>query len=211
MGRISDSDRARNEDSIRAAMDRLLRGELPPGGKCDLKTLAVESGVTRTGFYPKKNRDGTTRLGPYQHLAEEFERRLAALQQAGEIVDPRAAQIERLKTQVAELKDRVAKRDEALAELTAFKTLAVSRIAAQHAEIERLREQAAALGNVRRLPAARSGTAPYGSCICGGVDFGLGGGGRPGQPGGAPRPCVVRVTDRTRWSGPIQTRGSCPT
>ncbi|MDX3402560.1 hypothetical protein ACN6LI_005120 [Streptomyces violaceoruber] len=164
MGRISDSDRERNEDAIRAAIDRLLRGELPPGGKCDLKTLALESGVTRTGFYPKKNRDGTTRPGPYQHLAEEFERRLTALQQAGEIVDPRAAQIERLKAQVAELKDRVANRDEALAELTTFKTLALSRIAAQHSEIERLREQTAALGNVRRLPPARSGTAPYGSC-----------------------------------------------
>ncbi|MFJ3934442.1 hypothetical protein, partial [Streptomyces sp. NPDC090029] len=144
MGRISDSDRARNEDAIRAAMDRLLRGELPPGGKCDLKTLAGESGVTRTGFYPKKNRDGSPRPGPYQHLAEEFERRLVALQQAGKIVDPRAAQIERLQSQVAELKDRVIKRDEALAELTAFKTLAVSRIAAQQAEIELLREQAAA-------------------------------------------------------------------
>jgi hypothetical protein len=64
VGRISDSDRARNEDAIRAAMDRLLRGELPPGGKCDLKTLAVESGVTRTGFYPKKNGDGRPRQRP---------------------------------------------------------------------------------------------------------------------------------------------------
>ncbi|WP_060880319.1 hypothetical protein [Streptomyces scabiei] len=164
MGRISDSDRARKEDAIRAAMDRLLHGEIPPGGKCDLKTLALESGVTRTGFYPKKNRDGTARPGPYQHLAEEFERRLTVLRQAGEIVDPRAAQIERLKAQVADLKDRVAKRDEAVAELTAFKTVAVSQLAAQHDEITRLREQAAALGNVRRLPAARSGTAPYGSC-----------------------------------------------
>jgi hypothetical protein len=163
MGRISDSDRARNEETIRAAMDRLLRGELPPGGKCDLKTLALESGVTRTGFYPKKNRGGTTRPGPYQHLAEEFERRLVALQEAGEIVDPRAAQIERLKAQVAELKERVTKRDETLGELSAFKTLAISQITAQHAEITRLREQAAALGNVRRLP-THSGTAPYGSC-----------------------------------------------
>ncbi|MEU4796389.1 hypothetical protein [Streptomyces sp. NPDC023327] len=160
MSRISDADRARNEEAIRAAMDRLLRGELPPGGKCDLKTLAAEAGVPRTGFYPKKNRDGTARLGPYQHLAEEFERRLQALQEAGEIVDPRAAQIERLKAQVAELKERLAKRDEALAELTAFKALAISRLTAQHGEIERLREQAAAVGNVRRLPAARSDTAP---------------------------------------------------
>lgn len=143
-------------------MDQLLRRELPPGGKCDLKTLALESGVTRTGFYPKKNRDGATRPGPYQHLAEEFERRLVALQEAGEIVDPRAAQIERLKAQVAELKDRVAKRDEVTAKLTEFQTVAISQLAAQHDEITRLREQAAALGNVRRLPAVRDGTTPYG-------------------------------------------------
>ncbi|MFB8777954.1 hypothetical protein [Streptomyces broussonetiae] len=79
MARISDETRTRNEQAIRAAMDRMLRGELPPGGKCDLKTLAAEAGVTRTGFYPKKNRDGTERPGPYQHLGEEFERRLRAL------------------------------------------------------------------------------------------------------------------------------------
>ncbi|WEP00732.1 hypothetical protein A6P39_041900 (plasmid) [Streptomyces sp. FXJ1.172] len=101
---------------------------------------------------------------PYQHLAEEFERRLKALHKAGQIVDPRAAQIDRLKAQVAELKERLAKRDEALAELTAFKTLAISRLTAQHEEIEHLREQAAAVGNVCCLPAARSSTAPYGSC-----------------------------------------------
>ncbi|MFI2345873.1 hypothetical protein ACH492_02180 [Streptomyces sp. NPDC019443] len=164
MARISDETRRDNEAAIRHAMERLLAGDLPAGSKCDIKTLAAQAGVARTGFYPKKNRDGTTRPGPYQHLAEEFERRLTALQQAGEIVDPRAAQIERLKAQVDALKDRAAKRDEALAELNAFKTAAVSQIAAQHDEITRLREQTAALGNVRRLPAARGGIAPYGSC-----------------------------------------------
>ncbi|AZM58172.1 MULTISPECIES: hypothetical protein [unclassified Streptomyces] len=164
MARLTSDERERNEEAVRAAMDRLLSGDLPPGGKCDLKTLAAAAGVSRTAFYPKKNRDGTTRPGPYQHLAEEFDRRLKALQEAGQIVDPRAAQIERLKAQVAELKERLAKRDEALAELTAFKILAVSRLTAQHEEIERLRGQAAAVGNVRRLPAARSSTSPYGSC-----------------------------------------------
>ncbi|WP_319178512.1 hypothetical protein [Streptomyces sp. ID05-47C] len=44
MPRISNADRTRNEEAIRAAIDRLLRGELPPGGKCDLKTLAAERG-----------------------------------------------------------------------------------------------------------------------------------------------------------------------
>lgn len=164
MARISTETRARNEQAVRAAMDRLLKGDLPHGGSCDIKTLAAEAGVTRTAFYPKKNRNGTTRPGPYQHLAEEFERRLHTLQQAGEVLDPRIAQIERLKTKVTELKERLAQRDETVAELTTFKEVAVSRLAAQHDEIVHLREQAAALGNVRSLPATRRGTVPYGSC-----------------------------------------------
>ncbi|WP_405186533.1 hypothetical protein OG582_21110 [Streptomyces anulatus] len=164
MPRISEDAKSRNEAAIRAAMDRLLAGELPPGGKCDIKTLAAEAGVSRTAFYPKKDRDGSARPGPYQHLAEEFERRLRALQEAGEVVDPRVAQIERLKTQVAELKERVARRDAELAELAAFKPLALSRLAAQHDEIMRLREQAENAGSVRRLPTSRNGTAPFGSC-----------------------------------------------
>lgn len=164
MARITEEDKARNEEAIRAAMDRLLRGELPPDGKCDIKTLAAEAGVTRTGFYPKKNRDGTTRPGPYQHLAEEFERRLKALVEAGERPDPRAAQIERLKTEVAELKERLARRDAQLAELKDFQQLAISRLAAQHEEIARLREQPAASGNVRTLPRPPGSSAPFGSC-----------------------------------------------
>nr|WP_087882365.1 hypothetical protein [Streptomyces alboflavus] len=159
MGRLTAETRARNEAAIRAAMDRLLAGAIPPGGGCDLKTLAAKAGVTRTGFYPKGERPG-----PYQHLAEEFERRVKEAQATGIVTDPKVSQIERLKAQVAELKERLTERDADLAELTAFKTLAISRLTAQHEEIERLREQAAATGNVRRLPAARSGTAPYGSC-----------------------------------------------
>ncbi|MEU0107605.1 hypothetical protein ABZ313_19860 [Streptomyces sp. NPDC006251] len=139
MGRITDTERARNEAAIRSAMDRLLRGELPAGGRCDLKTLAAEAGVTRTGFYPKRDRDGTVRDGPYQHLGEEFVRRLRALQEAGTVPDPRDAQIQRLKAQNAELKTRLDARDKAIEDLSAFKRLALSRIAAQHDEIMHLR------------------------------------------------------------------------
>jgi hypothetical protein len=48
-----------------------MAGHIPPGGGCDRTTLAVEAAVNRTGFYPEGNRPG-----PYQHLAEEFNRRL---------------------------------------------------------------------------------------------------------------------------------------
>lgn len=49
-----------------------------------------------------------------------------------------------------------------LAELTEFKTLAISRLVAQHDEIERLRRQIAATGPVRPLPTSRR--AQFGSC-----------------------------------------------
>ncbi|MET8964802.1 hypothetical protein ABZX69_35915 [Streptomyces sp. NPDC004074] len=163
MGRISDSDRARNEDAVRVAMDRMLREELPPGGKCDLKTLALESGVTRTGFYPKKNRDATTRPGPYQHLAEEFERRRAALRDSGAVPDPRATQIQRLKEANAALRTRLDQRDAELETLKEFEHRAVSRISAQYLEIERLREALPAQSNIRALPRTPNATAPYGS------------------------------------------------
>ena len=65
--RISAEQRQQNETQIRAVMDRLLSGEIPPGGKCDIKTLAREAAVDRTAFY------GTR---PYARLREEFEARL---------------------------------------------------------------------------------------------------------------------------------------
>ncbi|MFD3756702.1 hypothetical protein [Streptomyces sp. NPDC058622] len=164
MARITEETRRGNEAAIRAAMDRVLAGDVPEGGKCDLKTLAALSGVARTGFYPKKNRDGSPRPGPYQRLAEEFERRLTALREAGTTPDPRAAQVERLKSQVAGLKDRLAQRQSQLVELGKFKQRALSRIAAQQMEIQRLREALSAQSNIRALPRAQKATAPYGSC-----------------------------------------------
>ncbi|MET9544237.1 hypothetical protein ABZY36_02850 [Streptomyces sp. NPDC006627] len=164
MARLTEDAKARNKAAIRAAMEQILSGNLPPGGKIDLKTLATLAGVTRTGFYPKKNRDGTVRPGAYQHLAEEFERRVRELREAGQIVDPRDAQIERLKAEREVLKKRLADREASLAELTDFKQLAISRLAAQHAEIERLRQQIADGATVRALHAAADRTAPYGSC-----------------------------------------------
>ncbi|WP_202818873.1 hypothetical protein [Actinosynnema sp. ALI-1.44] len=68
--RITAAQRIHNENRVRAAMDRLLRGDIPPGGRCDIKTLAAEADVDRTAFY------GTR---PYAHLRVEFERRLQTL------------------------------------------------------------------------------------------------------------------------------------
>lgn len=138
---ITAEQRRQTEDRIRAASDRLLRGEIPPGGGCDVKTLATEAGVTRAALY-------TT----YRHLKEEFEARRDRMREAGDIPDPRVAQIERLKTEVAGLRERLASRDEEIATLTEFRTLAISRLAAQQDEITRLRAALARHGTVRSLP-----------------------------------------------------------
>ncbi|UCA50509.1 hypothetical protein LEL86_14965 [Streptomyces sp. WA6-1-16] len=146
--RISAAERTENENRIRSAMDRLLRGEIPPGGKCDIKTLAIEAAVDRTAFY------GTR---PYAHLREEFEHRLQSLRTAGDIPDPRDAQIERLKSEITKLKARLTRSDSAIEELTDFRTQALARLAAQHEEILHLRRSAAAAADcVPRLPTARS-------------------------------------------------------
>jgi hypothetical protein len=70
--RLTTQQRHQNETRIRVAIDRLLQGQIPPGGKCDVKTVAREAGIDRTAFY------GTR---PYAHLREEFEARLTASRQ----------------------------------------------------------------------------------------------------------------------------------
>jgi len=149
--RTTDLQRSEAEARIRSAMDRLLRGEIPPGGRCDLKTLASQAEVNRTGFYAKQGLPG-----PYQHLAEEFDRRRQLKAHAGELSDPRDAQICRLKDENAKQKERLRDRDAIIEELTAFRTLAVSRLAAQHEELERLQGIAASQPTERAQAIRRS-------------------------------------------------------
>ncbi|KPM56916.1 hypothetical protein E0F15_20420 [Frankia sp. B2] len=140
--RLTAEHRARNEARIRAAIDRLLAGDIPPGGSCDIKTLARESGIDRTAFY------GTR---PYAHLRAEFETRLTALHDTGQTPDPRIAQITRLKQQTTVLQRRLDARDATITELAAFKTQALSRLTAQHDEITRLRAALDSAHGVRQL------------------------------------------------------------
>lgn len=141
--RISARQRTENETRIRAAIDRLLNGQIPPDGKCDIKTLAREAGVDRTAFYSTR---------PYAHLRQEFEQRLQALHTTGELPDPRDAQIARLKNEIDALRQRITRRDTTIAELADVKAETLSRLAAQHDEITRLRRDADATSPVRRLP-----------------------------------------------------------
>lgn len=146
--RITASQRQANETRIRAATDRLLRGEIPADGGCDVKTLAREAGVDRTAFYGNR---------PYAHLRVEFEQRLAAQQRAtGERPDPRDRQINHLNTEITALKRRLEQATSSLDELTDFRARALAQLAAQHEEITRLRTRAAAANQVTplRRPAA---------------------------------------------------------
>jgi hypothetical protein len=145
--RITAAHRTENENRVRTTMDRLLRGEIPPGGNCDIKTLAREAGVDRTAFYGHR---------PYAHLRAEFEHRLQQLQQAGQTPDPRAAQIEHMKADIGKLKGRLSQAHERIEELTDFRSQALSRLAAQHEEIARLRESATRTSRVIRLPTPRT-------------------------------------------------------
>jgi hypothetical protein len=149
--RLTAEQRQQNESRIRVVMNQLLAGDIPPDGKCDIKTLAREASVDRTAFY------GTR---PYNHLRKEFETKLATCQQTGDHPDRRDAQIIRLKTEVATLNARLARRDQTITDLTAFKTEAVARLAAQHEEIHRLRRQTDQATRVHRLPVRTQATGP---------------------------------------------------
>ncbi|MFC4943231.1 hypothetical protein [Pseudonocardia sp. GCM10023141] len=142
--RINEQQRRDTEDRIRAATDRLLGGHLPPGGRCDVKTLAQDAGVSRAALY-----------STYRPLKDEFERRREHQRNTGQLSDPRVARIERLQAQIGQLTTRVADRDRELTDLRAFRVEAVSRLAAQHDEILRLRQHPAHVGLVRRLPSSR--------------------------------------------------------
>jgi len=145
---ISDLQRQRTEDRIRAAADRLLRGQIPPGGSCDIKTLAQEAGVSRASLYRT-----------YRHLKQEFEQRLARLRDAGHQPDRRAAQIIRLTDDNSQLRKRLLDRDQQIEELTTLKNTAISRLAAQHSEIIGLRAAFTGTSNVRLLkPRHHTGT-----------------------------------------------------
>ncbi|MGH3181467.1 MAG: hypothetical protein ACREOE_03995 [Gemmatimonadales bacterium] len=145
--RLSRQQIAGNEAKIRAAMTRLLDGDIPPGGKCDIKTLAGAAGVDRTAFYGSR---------PYARLREEFEQRLGELLDAGERPDPRDAQAARLKDEIARLKERLARSEAATGELTAFQEQALARLAVQHTEITRLRQEVRLAAGIRRLPVPSS-------------------------------------------------------
>jgi len=142
---VPDDKRQQAGQRIRAAAAALPAGDIPVGGRCDISTLARQAGVSRATLYRS-----------YPHLKQQFERDLAAAAAAGGHPDPRNAQIAKLKAENAALKTRCAGQDQAITALQDQRTLALSRLAAQHDEIQRLHTAAAAAGagDVRALRSA---------------------------------------------------------
>jgi chromosome segregation ATPase len=85
----------------------------------------------------------------------QFEDRLKRLQNTGTTPDKRIAQVDRLKTENAKLRDRLTQAEQAIAELGDFRGQVLARLAAQHGEIFRLRAIADTSSRVARLPARR--------------------------------------------------------
>jgi chromosome segregation ATPase len=131
------------EARIRNAMRQLLAGPVPDGLKCDVKSLCTLAGVPRATLYRT-----------YPHLKAEFDRQRQAAQEAGQQPDPRLAQIERLKAEVATLRERLSRKNTELDALKEFQAMALSRLAAQHDEITTLRRQldATPAASIRTLP-----------------------------------------------------------
>ncbi|MGW0081662.1 hypothetical protein [Streptomyces sp. NPDC003393] len=121
---------AQAEARIQAAMEQLLSGDIPEGLRCDIKSLSTLSGIPRATLYRT-----------YPHLKREFEQRLGRLREASGEPDPRVAQISRLKEEVVQLRERISRMNQDLAERDEFRATAMSRLAAQHEEIISLRRQ----------------------------------------------------------------------
>ena len=82
-----------------------------------------------------------------------LQEQLEQLRNAGERPDPRDAQVARLKDEIGRLKDRLAQSDATISDLADFRDQALARLAAQHHEITRLRQEVQLAAGIRRLPA----------------------------------------------------------
>ncbi|MGH9045828.1 MAG: hypothetical protein ACRDVW_00770 [Acidimicrobiales bacterium] len=109
-------------------MKQLLSGDVPDGYKCDVRSLGALANVPRATLYRT-----------YPHLKAQFDQQLGRLREAGTEPDPRVAQVERLKGEVAALRDRLSRANAATADLETFRKMALSRLAAQQEEITALR------------------------------------------------------------------------
>ncbi|MBO1417769.1 hypothetical protein [Streptomyces sp. FH025] len=125
---LSQDQRDQIERRIRAAIDRLLAGQIPLGGSCDAKTLAREAGISRASLYRT-----------WGHLKDEFEKRRSAAWAAGRQPDPREARIARLREVNQRLTSKLARTNTEFYQLKERHQLLLSVLAAKDDELQRLR------------------------------------------------------------------------
>lgn len=124
--RNSAADRARNAASIREAMDLLLTQDGIAGGALNVKALADAAGIARSALYGDH----------YSHLKDEFLRRAQALSSAG---PQQNYDSDRHLRRIKHLESKLRQQANADEEFKRFRTLAISRIAAQHEALRRCR------------------------------------------------------------------------
>jgi chromosome segregation ATPase len=81
----------------------------------------------------------------HPHLKVEFDQHLGRLREVGKEPESAPAQVERLKSEVMGLRDRLSRANAVTAELEAVRHTALSRLVAQHEEITALRRDRAAI------------------------------------------------------------------
>lgn len=145
---LSRTQRDQVERRIRAAIDRLLAGQIPHGGACDVKTLAREAGISRAALYRT-----------WGHLKDEFEKRRAAAWAAGHQPDPREDRIRRLRDVNERLTSKLARTNNEFTLLKERHRQLLSVLAAKDDELERLRRELSAFAGTHADPARNSGQA----------------------------------------------------
>ncbi|WP_043916090.1 hypothetical protein [Kitasatospora griseola] len=127
---LSQDQRDQTERRVRAAIDRLLAGQIPAGGACDVKTLAREAGISRASLYRT-----------WGHLKDEFEQRRAAAWAAGRQPDPREARIRRLRDLNQRLTGKLARTYSEFTLLKERHQVLLSVLAAKDDELQRVRRE----------------------------------------------------------------------
>ncbi|MBG0741171.1 hypothetical protein IV500_17520 [Paeniglutamicibacter antarcticus] len=132
------ADRSQVENRIRAAIQTLLADEIPPGMNRDITSLCALAGVPRATVYRT-----------YPHLKAIFEEQRSHQQDTATNTDAETHQ------KIPFEKDRLQLKLTAMTtkvhELEHFKSTALSRLAAQHEEILRLRSHHTTDDNVQSI------------------------------------------------------------
>ncbi|MFJ5680281.1 hypothetical protein [Streptomyces sp. NPDC093097] len=138
---LSGRRRARGVRS-RCREDRLLSGQIPPGGACDAKTLAREAGISRASLYRT-----------WSHLKDEFEQRRAAARAAGQQPDPKEVRIARLRELNQRLTGILARTNTEFTVLKEHHRLLLSVLATKDDELERFRRELSTFAGRHAVPA----------------------------------------------------------